>query len=104
MVMRRLTRLLLLSAACAALTVPALAEQPSPDADAPEAVAEMEFDLPDMIVIEEEEVPLAAMPMVTAAANLGPSAQALTTAGVLMMGVSAFGIIWKRVSHAREDS
>ena len=96
-------RVLLFAAACSLMAAPALAEV-AEDVAPVETVIEEEFDLPDTIIIEEEEVPLAALPLMTASTNAGFSAQALTTAGVLMMGLSAVGLVWTRISRLRENS
>ena len=106
--MKKLSRLALFTAACAAIAAPVLAADVPDGAALPEdgvyteeVLIEDDDLFADEITIEEEEVPLAAMPLGMVEANGALSARAITTMGMLMMGLSAVGLVFTRAREAR---
>ena len=93
--MKKLSKLALFAAACAALAVPVTAEA-LPDEELPDDAM-----FAEEITIEEEEVPLAAMPLGMVEANGTLSARAITTMGMLMIGLSGVGLVFTRARQAR---
>ena len=112
--MKKVMRLLTAAALCSLLAAPAAAEALPAEGDAPgeEPAAEAvlpeepseELDLPDMIIIEDEEVPLSALPLSFMDDSNGMwNARTLTLAGLALMGVSALGMVIVTYLRGRES-